>query len=211
MTDPWTNRWNERYAKEEFAFGTEPNEYLKERLVGLSPGTILFPAEGEGRNAVFAAKLGWKVSAFDISSEGKKKALRLAESNGVTIDYRVLSELDSSEYEPEQFDAIALIYAHFPADIKSSLHRTLAKFLRPNGIVIFEAFSKKHIDYVMKDERVGGPRDIESLFSIQELKADFPNYEILELVEKEIELSEGLFHNGKGSVIRFMGRKPRGV
>ncbi|TGK08971.1 SAM-dependent methyltransferase [Leptospira fletcheri] len=211
MNDPWTNRWNERYAKEEFAFGTKPNEYLKERLEGLSPGSILFPAEGEGRNAVFAAKLGWKVSAFDISIEGKKKALKLAEDNGVQIDYRVLSELHPSEYEPERFDAIALIYAHFPANIKSSYHRTLGTFLRPNGIVIFEAFSKKHIDYVMKDERVGGPKDIESLFSIRELQEDFPNYESLELVEKEIELNEGLFHNGKGSVIRFAGRKPRGL
>ncbi|EMM82692.1 thiopurine S-methyltransferase domain protein [Leptospira interrogans str. 2002000626] len=73
MSDPWTDRWNERYNKEEFAFGEQPNEYLKEQLEKLKIGTILFPAEGEGRNAVFAAKLGWNVSAFDISIEGKRK------------------------------------------------------------------------------------------------------------------------------------------
>ena len=85
MNDNWTDRWNERYKKEEFAYGQQPNNYLKEQLGKLSAGTILFPAEGEGRNAVFAAKLGWTVSAFDISVEGKKKASRLAEANNVTI------------------------------------------------------------------------------------------------------------------------------
>jgi hypothetical protein len=79
--------------------------------------------------------------------------------------------------------------------------------LHKDGLVIFEAFSKKHIDYLSKNEKVGGPKDIAMLFSTQELKSDFVNYEIIELVEKEIELSEGLFHNGKGSVIRFVGRK----
>jgi hypothetical protein len=67
MTDPWLDRWNDRYSKEEFAFGVHPNDYLKEQLEKLPIGKILFPAEGEGRNAVFAAKLGWTVSAFDIS------------------------------------------------------------------------------------------------------------------------------------------------
>jgi hypothetical protein len=54
---------------------------------------------------------------------------------------------------------------------------------------------------------VGGPKDIDSLFSIEEIKADFPNYTFLELVEQEIELHEGLYHNGRGSVIRFVGQK----
>jgi hypothetical protein len=48
---------------------------------------------------------------------------------------------------------------------------------------------------------------IEMLFSIDELKADFSNYEIIELEEKEIQLSEGMYHNGTGSLIRFVGRK----
>jgi hypothetical protein len=75
------------------------------------------------------------------------------------------------------------------------------------GFIIFEAFSKKHIEYNSKNEKVGGPKDLATLFSIEELKADFPNYEIIELEEKEIELNEGLFHNGTGSVIRFTGIK----
>ena len=206
MTNSWTQRWNDRYSNEEFAYGTAPNNYLKEQLEKLNPGNILFPAEGEGRNAVFAAKSGWTVSAFDISSKGKNKAIKLAETHNVTIDYQI-GELDSLSYQTEQFDAIALIYAHFPAGIKSSIHKRLDQYLKRGGIIIFEAFSKKHLEYLAKNDKVGGPKDIESLFSIEEIQDDFPNYQIIELEEKEIELNEGLFHNGKGSVIRFIGRK----
>jgi hypothetical protein len=124
----------------------------------------------------------------------------------VTIDYQV-GDLQTLHYQSGQFDVIALIYAHFPADIKSLYHKTLDKYLRKGGSVIFEAFSKRHIDYVSKNENVGGPRDIESLFSIDEIRHDFDNYEIIELAEIEIELNEGLTHNGTGSVIRFVGRK----
>jgi hypothetical protein len=206
MNDPWTERWNERYRNAAFAYGEEPNNYLKEQLEKLPTGKILFPAEGEGRNAVYAAGLGWTVSAFDISAEGKKKALSLAEKNGVKIDYQ-LGALETLKYNPGEFDAIALIYAHFPAAIKSAYHKALDNYLRKGGYIIFEAFSKKHIDYITRNEKVGGPKDIGMLFSIEELRSDFSNYEMLELEEKEIELNEGKFHNGIGSVIRFTGRK----
>ncbi|MDW8850877.1 class I SAM-dependent methyltransferase [Flavobacterium sp. MMLR14_040] len=202
----WTQRWDDRYSNEEFAYGEEPNNFFKEEIEKLNAGTILLPAEGEGRNAVYAAKLGWKVAAFDISEEGKNKALKLAAANNVSIDYQV-GELETLNYQAEQFDTIALIYAHFPAEIKSSIHKTLDKYLRQNGIIIFEAFSKKHLEYLALNDKVGGPKDIESLFSIEEIQADFSNYEIIQLEETEIELNEGLFHNGKGSVIRFVGKK----
>lgn len=206
MADTWLKKWNDRYSENEYAFGEKPNNYLEEQLKKIKTGTILFPAEGEGRNAVYAAKLGWTVSAFDISTEGKNKAFKLAKNNGVTIDYQV-GELQTLNYDFEQFEAIGLIYAHFPANIKSKYHKLLDKYLRKDGIIIFEAFSKNHINYRSKNEKIGGPKDLDSLFSIEELKSDFENYEIIELVEKEIKLSEGLYHNGKGSVIRFVGRK----
>ena len=204
--DVWTSRWDDRYSTDEFAYGEEPNNYLKEQLAKLNVGSILFPAEGEGRNAVFAAKIGWNVFAFDISKEGRNKAIKLAEKNKVSIDYKV-GELETLDFETEQFDAIALIYAHFPANIKSLYHKAFDKYLKKNGTIIFEAFSKKHLDFVTANEKVGGPKDIESLFSIEEIKADFPNYEIVELIEQDVELNEGFYHNGTGSVIRFVGRK----
>lgn len=206
MADTWTDKWNERYANDAFAYGEQPNRYLEEQLLQLPPGKILFPAEGEGRNAVFAATLGWTVFAFDISREGQKKASQLAEQKHVTIDYRV-GELETLDYKPEQFDAIALIYAHFPANLKSHLHKTLSNYLRSGGTLIFEAFSKNHLHYLAKDEKVGGPKDIESLFSLDEIRADFFNFDFIELEETEVDLSEGLYHNGQGSVIRFVARK----
>lgn len=204
--DPWLERWNNRYKGEAYAFGKEPNDYLKEQLLKFPPGKILFAAEGEGRNAVFAARHGWKVSAFDISEEGKKKALRLANENNVEVDYQV-GELPSLKYSPRQFDAIALIYAHFPAAIKSKYHRMLNNLLHPGGVIIFEAFSKKHLEFKKQNPHIGGPGDLDQLFSKEELKSDFPDYEVLELKEEAIELTEGQYHQGKGSVVRFVGRK----
>lgn len=206
MNSAWEDRWNERYGTEAFAYGKKPNNFLKEQLDQLPVGSILFPAEGEGRNAVYAAQLGWQVAAFDISIEGQKKAFQLAEKNNVKIEYEV-GELETLNYKPDQFDAIALIYAHFPANIKSLYHKTLDTYLKKGGVIIFEAFSKRHLDYVAKNEKVGGPRDIASLFSIDEIKSDFPNYDFDQLVEMEIELNEGTYHNGIGSVIRFVARK----
>jgi len=206
MTDAWKDRWDERYSNEAYAYGELPNDYLKEQLEKANVGKILFPADGEGRNGVFAAKLGWDVFAFDISAEGRRKALQLADKNNVHINYR-LGELQPSQYAPGEFDVIALIYAHFPAAIKSAYHKMLDKFLRKGGLVIFEAFSKRHIDYIARNEKVGGPRDIESLFSIDEIHSDFYNYNFIELKETEIELNEGSFHNGIGSVIRFVAQK----
>jgi 2-polyprenyl-3-methyl-5-hydroxy-6-metoxy-1,4-benzoquinol methylase len=206
MTDTWGEKWNDRYRDKEFAYGEQPNNYLKEQLEKLPPGKILFPAEGEGRNAVFAASLGWQVCAFDISAEGQKKALQLAKKNNVSIDYKV-GDLQTVNYKADQFDAIALIYAHFPADIKSALHKSLDKYLRSGGTIIFEAFSKRHIEFIAKNEKVGGPKDIAALFSVEEIRNDFNNYDIIELMETEIDLHEGIFHNGQASVIRFIGRK----
>lgn len=206
MSDAWTDRWNERFSRTEFVYGELPNDYFKEQLDKLPAGKILLPAEGEGRNAVYAARRGWIVSAFDISREGKNKALQLAKKNNVTLDYQV-GELQTLTYTPGQFDVIALIFAHFPAAIKSGMHKKLNTFLRKGGIVIFEAFSKSHLAYNSNNEKVGGPKELAMLFSIEELQEDFPDYEIIELEEKVIELNEGPFHSGTGSVIRLVGRK----
>ena len=206
MNDPWKDRWNERYSKEAYAYGEHPNNYLKAQLEKLPVGNILFAAEGEGRNAVYAAELGWMVTAFDISMEGKNKAMRLAEKHKVTINYLV-GEMEKMNFKPGQFDVIVLIYAHFPAEIKSSIHLQLDNYLRKGGTIIFEAFSKNHLTYNSKNPKVGGPKEIDVLFSIEEVRADFAGYEVEELVEKEIELNEGVFHNGLGSVVRFVGKK----
>lgn len=198
--------WNNRYAEKEFAYGEKANNFLIQQLPKFTKGKILFPAEGEGRNAVFASTLGWEVFAFDLSIEGKNKAEQLANKNNVSINYQV-GEFSEIKYQENYFDAIGLIYAHFSAETKSMYHQKLVQLLKPNGIIIFEAFSKNHLQYNSVNEKVGGPKDFGMLFSIEEMRTDFTNFEILELQETEVELEEGNYHNGKGSVIRFVGRK----
>jgi len=206
MNESWLQRWNDRYSEQEFAYGTQPNEFLREQLAELPLGTILFGAEGEGRNAVYAAQLGWNVAAFDISIEGQKKALQLAKENHVTIDYQV-GLLPDLHFQGEKFDAIALIYAHFPPSIRSEYHALLNQKLKKGGILIFEAFGEHHLEYRRKNPSIGGPPNQELLFSVEELQRDFPNYKIRTLEETVIELNEGKYHKGIGSVVRFVGVK----
>ena len=198
--------WNERYSAPEYAYGIAPNEFFAGVLAGLKPGKILFPAEGEGRNAVYAAEAGWEVSALDLSEEGKKKADQLAASRGVSMDYQV-GNLSEMSYPAESFDALVLIFAHFPASLRESFHRKLFTFLKPGGVLILEGFSKDHLKFSSVNPLAGGPKDPSMLFSEEELRSDFKEMEILNLEEKEVELKEGLYHSGKSAVIRLIAMK----
>lgn len=199
-------RWDERYAMTEYVYGTDPNQFFKEQLDQLPPGRILLPADGEGRNAVYAATQGWEVHAFDQSVSGQQKALSLAAKMGVSIEYAVL---DSPQlpYSLEQFDAIALIYAHFAPALRSSFHQKFVELLRPGGTLILEAFNKGHIPYKRANPSVGGPGDEQVLMSLTELKLDFEGLRPILASDEVIELTEGNYHKGTGSVVRFVAEK----
>lgn len=198
--------WDERYKEDEFAYGKDPNEYLKAKLKDIKPGRILFPAEGEGRNAVYAAKLGWEVSAFDISKEGRNKALRLAEGNGVKIEYYTTS-FENLQFKKEDFDSIAFIYAHFSPEIRKDYFNYFKYILRPGGKVIFEAFGPRHLEYQKSNPSIGGPKEENRMFSEKEVREIFQEFNFLEFYEGEVELNEGKFHKGIGWVIRFVAEK----
>jgi len=198
--------WEERYAQEEYIYGKEPNAFLKEVLPTLKAGKILFPAEGEGRNAVFAAKNGWDVSAFDASAEGKKKALALAEQHGTQIDYQV-STLEDVDYPMHSFDALALVFAHFPENNRKDYHQKLVTYIKPNGTLIIEGFSKSHSRFQASNPQAGGPKDLSMLYDLETLKSDFEDFEFLEAYETEVKLSEGEHHVGLSSVIRIVAVK----
>jgi SAM-dependent methyltransferase len=193
--------WNARYADPIYAYGTKPNEYLREKLPISPLGTLLAAAEGEGRNAVYAASLGYDVRAFDMSREGQRKALALAEAQGVSIQYAV-NAADDFRVEKGTVAVLTLIYAHFPAESKSRLNQQLAQAVRPGGYVIFEAFGKAQLAY-----ESGGPKDPAMLYSLAEVRADFPDFDELEGYETITHLDEGPYHQGLGAVVRFFGRK----
>lgn len=193
--------WNERYADNTFAYGKEPNQFLKENIHLLPKGNILFVAEGEGRNAVFAAKKGFQVSAFDYSESGKQKALALAQEHNVSVDYLV-SDVLELPYEKESFDALVFVFTHFPAEIRKEAHLKLLKLLKSSGSILFEAFGKEQLNYTS-----GGPKDINMLFSEEEVKNEFPAISFDSLSTEKIVLDEGPFHQGEGVVVRFIGTK----
>lgn len=199
-------KWNDRYAQEAYAYGETPNLYFKSVINSYTPGKLLLPAEGEGRNAVYAAGQGWEVEAFDLSAEGKKKAEALAQKNQVQIHYQS-GEFSEISYPEESFDMIGLIYAHFPAAVKSTYHQQLIRYLKKGGMVVFEAFSKSHLEWQRKNEAVGGPKNLDDLFSTEEIARDFSGFDIITLEEAEVALEEGFGHIGTGAVIRFIGIK----
>jgi hypothetical protein len=197
--------WNERYGGTEYVYGTEPNAWFAQQLAQLTPGRILLPAEGEGRNAVHAVRNGWEVTAFDISAAGRTKAMYLAAQHGVRLEYHVgtLAEIPSL---PADFDALGLVFAHFPAAIRASLTGDLLTYLRPGGSVIFEAFAKAQLSY-QAIHQSGGPQQVDMLYSVDEVRAEFPGIEFLRLDELEVQLHEGPFHHGLARVVRGFGVK----
>lgn len=193
--------WDERYNRKEYVYGSTPNVFFENQLTDLKPGVILLPCEGEGRNALFAAQSNWNVVAFDSSEVGKNKAMALAAQNNVSYDYQIL-DVNEANFEPESFDVIALIYAHFKPQLRSKFHATIQRWLKPGGKIILEAFNPNQLNY-----NSGGPKDLDMLYSTDILYKDFEGMKI-ELIETStIVLDEGAFHQGDAAVIRFVAQK----
>lgn len=194
--------WNERYAQHQSVYGVEPNEYFKQKLQSLKPGKLLLPAEGEGRNAIYAASLGWSVTAYDYSEVAKAKTLHQAAVLGITsITYEV-ADLSVIQLPAEEFNAIALIYVHLPIEMRKHLHRQCMRSLKPGGTLMIEVFSKDQLQY-----NSGGPKDAALLYSINDLTEDFSSMKI-ELQEEVVtSLNEGPFHSGLASVVRLLAVK----
>lgn len=199
--------WNKRYKADEYVYGKSPNIFFKEIIDKLdSNNRILLPGDGEGRNAVYAAKMGHSVVAFDISTEGKQKAMKLAKENDVLIEYLV-GELSNHNLEDESFDIAALMFVHTLPELRKDLHHSIGKLIRPNGLVVVEGFSVNNLKYKEKYPNIGGPGKKEMLFSKEIIAGDFDEFDVLKLDEQEVELNEGKLHKGLGKVIRFIGKK----
>lgn len=193
--------WNERYTDKNFIYGTEPNVFFKEQILKLNSGKALFLGEGEGRNAVHAATLGWLVDAVDFSSSAKEKALKLAEKKNVKINYEVC-DLKEYDYNENFYDIVVMIFIHLPLDIRLNVFNKAIDSLKRGGKLIVEAFSKQQIKY-----NSGGPRSLDLLYSEEDLLllSNGLNIELFEI--KEIDLSEGEYHKGVANVVRLVSIK----
>ncbi len=195
------NTWDERYSNEEYIYGEAPNVFFVEQLNRLSPGKILLPCEGEGRNAVYAATKGWNVSAFDSSEVGRLKAIQLARKKDVNIEY-VVDDALSITYPENSADSVVFIYAHFPPNIRTQVHQMAISWLKPGGKIILEAFNPNQLK-----NNSGGPKDLSMLYTVDLLKEDFNGLTIELLQTLQVELSEGKYHEGTAEVIRYVGIK----
>lgn len=192
--------WNEKYQENEFHYGLNPNRFLELMLESRPPGRLLFVAEGEGRNAVYAAKLGWEVYAFDQSERAREKALALAEQEGVSIHYDIK---DATQFESDlKFDAIALIYAHLPEGIRKTVHQNLVQYLKPVGELWLEAFAPGQLQF-----QSGGPKMQSMLYTPELLQDDFAALQIRQAEIKRYTLDEGPGHQGIGEVVRLRAVK----
>lgn len=196
--------WDERYRDSQYAYGTEPNDFLKEKYTVLPKGRVLCLAEGEGRNAVFLAKQGYQVVAVDASVEGMKKAKQLAEINNVDIEYMV-ADLSSFEIEEAAFDAVISIFCHVPLAVRQALHERVVRGLKPSGVLLLEAYTPAQLQH-----KTGGPPVEELTMQLDDLLQEFQGLQMQHAVEFEREVVEGIYHTGRGAVVQLIGIKHSG-
>lgn len=199
--------WDEQFAGDQFKYGTAPNSFLAGEAARLGAGArILVPGDGEGRNSVWLAGQGHRVTALDQSAVGLAKARALAADRGVTIE-PLHADLSTWSPEPAAWDAIVLTYVHLPPAWRRDAHRRLAVGLRSGGLLLLEGFHPAQLG-----RSSGGPKDVAMLFTLAMLREDFGPGGPAPLIEVagwegEVILDEGPGHQGAAMVTRFVGRR----
>jgi len=194
--------WNERYAQENYIYGTEPNDFLKESFKFMpAKGKILCLAEGEGRNALFLLQNDYTVQAIDQSPAGKEKAVQLASQYGFSLDY-TLTDLNDFVFGEEQWDGILYVFAHTPSDIRQKVFQNSFNALKKDGVFMLEAYHPKQLEY-----QTGGPKEESWLVTLEDLKQTFPQHGIIHEAELERNIQEGQYHTGLSFVTQFIWKK----
>ena len=197
MTD-----WDARYAEEGWAFGTEPNDFLREQAHHLTPGgRVLCLAEGEGRNAVWLAQRGFDVTGVDVASLGLEKAQRLAAERGVHLT-TVVADLATFEFGNTAWDGIVSIFAHVPAEVRLRVHAQVLTALKPGGILLLEAYRPQQVG-----RGTGGPPDDARMLDLERLRPELGTLEWLLAREVERDVIEGRYHTGRASTVQLVARR----
>jgi len=193
--------WDAEYQQEDFVFGTAPNDFLAEAYDFFPKGKILSIGEGEGRNAVFLARMGYDVTGLDAVSSGFAKGQKLAESHNVSVHWQ-LADLNDFLWEPSRWDGILSIFCHLPSELRKRVHTQAAQALRPNGVFMLEAYAPEQIRY-----GTGGPKSLDMLPDLTTLLADFPTLKVLHARTLERGVVEGHRHTGLAMVNQVILRK----
>lgn len=195
--------WDERYSGKDYAYGTAPNDFLREMVSALPSGRVLCLADGEGRNGVFLAEQGFAVTSVDQSASGMRKARELAASRGVAIE-TVVADLSEWEMGEGRWDAIVSIFAHMPPAVRGPLHRRVVRALSRGGVFLLEAYTPDQLNTT----GTGGPAQAAMMMTLPGLKSELEGLDVLTGVELRRSVDEGKFHSGEGAVVRFLARKP---
>ena len=193
--------WDRRYDREEYVYGTDPNQFLVQMADMIPPGAVLCLGEGEGRNAVWLAAKGYAVTAVDASSVGLGKAQRLAAAKGVAIA-TAHADLSCFDIQPEAWSGIVSIFCHVPPALRAGLHRRCVAGLRPGGVFLLEAYTPRQLAY-----GTGGPPSADLMMEAADLRRELAGLELAHLTECAREIHEGSLHNGKGAVVQVVAIK----
>jgi SAM-dependent methyltransferase len=197
------DRWQERYATDEYRFGTAPNAFLASQAKLLpKSGKALAVADGEGRNGVFLAEHGLDVLSLDFSPNAQAKARKLAAARGVTISVEQADVINWS-YPPDAFDVVAAIFFQFaaPPD-RDRIFAGIKRTLKRGGLLLLEGYGPKQLEY-----KTGGPGILENLYTLEILEAAFGDFALLDIREYDAELHEGAGHGGMSALVDLVAVK----
>lgn len=195
--------WNERYATNEYLFGTAPNAFLAREVHRLKPGSkVLAIADGEGRNSTFLAQHGHNVVATDVSEKALEKARRLAERRGVEVEYRQV-DLARWDWPENAFDAVVGIFIQFASPVlREAIFEGVHRSLKPGGLLLLEGYREEQLAY-----GTGGPPNIENLYTVDGLRRAFSTCEIELFESYDAEIEEGSGHSGMSALIDLIARE----
>jgi SAM-dependent methyltransferase len=193
--------WNEKFANTEYAYGTEPNDFLVSAVTKLKRGATLSLAEGEGRNAVWLAQQGFTVSAIEQSEKGVGKTLRLALQRGVIV-MAERGELETFHIQPNSWDLVVSIFAHTPQELRRKLHRQVVAGLKPGGVFVLEAYTPAQIA-----NNTGGPKDASLMPTAELLRSELAGLVFDHIEEVEREVVEGSLHTGTAHVVQVVAHR----
>lgn len=197
--------WNQRFAAEHYVFGEAPNAYLKSQAAHLVPGTALAVADGEGRNGVWLAQQGLQVDAFDFSDNAIHKALALAQSRQVAVNW-VHSDWQSFDWRSAHYDNVVGIFFQFATpEERSTLFARMLDSLKPGGTLIIQGYTPRQLDF-----NTGGPGKLAHLYDESLMLDAFAELDILDLRTYEAEIAEGTGHQGMSGLLGLTARKPIG-
>ncbi len=191
--------WDDRYGTDEYAYGVEPNDFLRAEAHRIPPGPVLCLAEGEGRNAVFLAGLGHQVTAVDLSSEGLRKATRLAHQRGVAIEV-VQADLATFDLGVDRWSGIVAIFAHVPPAVRHHLHAQIPQALRAGGCLVLESYRPEQLAL-----GTGGPKELGLLPTLVELREQLSPLELVVARDADRAIHEGRFHDGPSATVQLVG------